>query len=230
MVNLRWIGILIAILLIIPGTSGFLVDQVNVTSVSSMGATLSANTTAPTPYTYYFDIGTSSGRYQTRTKTVYTNATPFSTEVKGLPLFPDITYYFRPVVVSGGIVGYGAEDSFITTTRIPVENTEEVQEYASGVWTMIDFEYDPLTSTTFLTEFWINEFGQLFFGIIFAIVFLALWIRMSDVTIPLLVGVITGTTMIGLMPPEWQQLGVALFSISLAGYLYILFKKRRIET
>jgi len=229
MVRYAWILVALCLCLCVSGVSGFIVDKTNVTSVTNMGATLSANTTACTPFTYYFDIGTSSGKYQSRTKTITTNSTAFSSVVSGLPIYPSTTYYYRPVVTSGGATAYGAEDSFTTLARTAVANTAEIQGHADSVWTLIDFEYDPLDTSEYLVGFWDNAFGQLFFGIVFAIVFLTLWIRMADITIPLLVGIITGTTMISLMPPEWQQVGIALFALSLAGYLYILFKKRRVE-
>ncbi len=222
-----WYTILAILLLI--GTGAAAVTDTTVSGITASSATLGASTTA-TNFSYYFDIGMSSGIYATRTATGYQNAAgTFSTVVKGYPLMPDTTYYVRPVVVSG-TPEHGPEATFTTAAHPAVSQQNEVSAHADRLQGIVAADYDLQIIGEDLVGFWTGAMGSLFFGLIFSIVFLSLWIRMADVTIPLLVGLLTGTTMIGLMPPEWQSIGYALFAVSLAGIIYMLYKKRRTES
>jgi len=222
-----WLVILTVLFLVSTTTAA--VTDTSVTGITASSATLWANTTSSN-FSYYFDIGTSSGAYSSRTSSEYQTETgEFSYQQKGYPLFPDTTYYIRPVV-STATTEYGPETHFTTSTHPTITQQDEVSDISDRLWSIVDADYDLMVIGDDLIGFWTDTMGTLFFGLIFSIVFLALWIRMADITIPLLIGLLTGTTLIGLMPPEWQSIGYALFAVSLAGFIYMLYKKRRVES
>ena len=77
----------------------------------------------------------------------------------------------------------------------------------------------PSVYTSLLTDmFWAMFFGG---------IFLAYWIRQEDVMLPSIVGMISGVTMIGLLPPSAQHIAYILLVISVAGTLYTIIKARR---
>lgn len=68
-------------------------------------------------------------------------------------------------------------------------------------------------------------FGQVFWGIVFAALFIMMWIRQEDVTIPSLLGLIIGASIWSLMPQDWIAMATSLMVISLAGLVYSMLKK-----
>ena len=77
----------------------------------------------------------------------------------------------------------------------------------------------PSIYTTLLTDM----FWAMFFGVIF----LAYWIRQEDVMLPSIVGLITGSVLIVMLPPSAQHIAYILLVISIAGTLYTIIKARR---
>jgi len=77
----------------------------------------------------------------------------------------------------------------------------------------------PSIYTTLLTDmFWAMFFGG---------IFLAYWIRQEDVMLPSIVGLITGSVLIVMLPPSAQHIAYILLVISIAGTLYTIIKARR---
>ena len=77
----------------------------------------------------------------------------------------------------------------------------------------------PSVYTSLLTDmFWAMFFGGLF---------LAYWIRQEDVMLPSIVGLITGSVLIVMLPPSAQHIAYILLVISIAGTLYTIIKARR---
>jgi len=77
----------------------------------------------------------------------------------------------------------------------------------------------PSVYTSLLTDmFWAMFFGG---------IFLAYWIRQEDVMLPSIVGMITGSVLIVMLPPSAQHIAYILLVISIAGTLYTIIKARR---
>jgi len=77
----------------------------------------------------------------------------------------------------------------------------------------------PCVYTSLLTDmFWAMFFGG---------IFLAYWIRQEDVMLPSIVGLITGSVLIVMLPPSAQHIAYILLVISIAGTLYTIIKARR---
>ena len=71
----------------------------------------------------------------------------------------------------------------------------------------------PSVYTSLLTDmFWAMFFGG---------IFLAYWIRQEDVMLPSIVGLITGSVLIVMLPPSAQHIAYILLVISIAGTLYL---------
>jgi len=80
-------------------------------------------------------------------------------------------------------------------------------------------EVIPSVYTSLLTDmFWAMFFGG---------IFLAYWIRQEDVMLPSIVGLITGSVLIVMLPPSAQHIAYILLVISIAGTLYTIIKARR---
>lgn len=68
-------------------------------------------------------------------------------------------------------------------------------------------------------------FGQVFWGIVFAALFIMMGIRQEDITIPSLLGLIIGASIWTLMPQDWVAMATGIMVISLAGLVYSMLKK-----
>ena len=77
----------------------------------------------------------------------------------------------------------------------------------------------PSVYTSLLTDM----FWAMFFGVIF----LAYWIRQEDVMLPSIVGLISGSVLIVMLPPSAQHIAYILLVISIAVTLYTIIKARR---
>lgn len=67
---------------------------------------------------------------------------------------------------------------------------------------------------------------QIFWGIVFAFVFIALFMRVGDVPLLVLFGLVAAGTILAFMPGEWQAIAQAFLVVGLAAIFYILIKGR----
>lgn len=67
---------------------------------------------------------------------------------------------------------------------------------------------------------------QIFWGIVFAFVFLALFMRVGDVPLLVLFGLLVAGTILAFIPGEWQAIAQAFVVVGLAAIFYILIKGR----
>jgi len=67
--------------------------------------------------------------------------------------------------------------------------------------------------------------GDIFWGLLFTVIFAMLWITMEDITIPALLGMIIGASIWSLLPGEWVKIGMSLTVISMAGIVYSYLRK-----
>ncbi len=72
-----------------------------------------------------------------------------------------------------------------------------------------------------------SAIGTIFWGILFALIFIMIWMRQDDVTIPSLLGLIIGLSLWAMMPSDWVSMAMSLSIISFFGIMYTLIKGRR---
>lgn len=70
------------------------------------------------------------------------------------------------------------------------------------------------------------QLSSMFWGFLFILSFGVMWIRQEDMTIPGIVGIIIGSTILTLFPADWKGLAMMLLVVSLAGLMYSLIKGR----
>lgn len=68
--------------------------------------------------------------------------------------------------------------------------------------------------------------GSVFWGFLFSMIFIMIWIRQEDITIPALLGLLIGGSMWTLMPADWVAFAMSLTIVSFAGLVYSLVKGR----
>lgn len=67
---------------------------------------------------------------------------------------------------------------------------------------------------------------QIFWGIVFAFVFIALFMRVGDVPLLVLFGLVVAGTIFAFIPGEWQGIAQAFLVVGLAAIFYMLIKGR----
>lgn len=67
--------------------------------------------------------------------------------------------------------------------------------------------------------------GSIFWGLLFSVIFVMLWITMEDITIPALLGIIIGASIWSLLPGDWVKIGMSLTIISMAGLVYSYLRR-----
>ena len=72
-----------------------------------------------------------------------------------------------------------------------------------------------------------SPLGSIFWGILFSLIFIMIWLRQEDVAIPSILGLIIGLSIWGLMPDDWVSMASSLSIISFFGIMYTLIKGRR---
>lgn len=69
-------------------------------------------------------------------------------------------------------------------------------------------------------------FGSIFWGLFFGSIFFVMWIRMEDITIPSLLGLLIGGSLWASLPQTWVSMAMSLTVISFAGLVYSIIKAR----
>jgi len=85
---------------------------------------------------------------------------------------------------------------------------------------------DPINMSTVASAPYTDLFGSVFWGILFSLIFIMIWIRQEDVTIPAILGLIIGSSLWAFMPGDWISFAMSLTVVSFAGLMYSLLKGR----
>jgi hypothetical protein len=85
---------------------------------------------------------------------------------------------------------------------------------------------DPMNMTVVGSAPYVDVIGVAFYGVLFATIFIMLWLRQEDITIPLLLGFIIGGSLWIFMPQDWVAVAMSLTAVSFAGLMYYLLKGR----
>jgi len=73
----------------------------------------------------------------------------------------------------------------------------------------------------------VDIFGSIFWGVVFSIIFIMIWLRQKDVTIPAILGLIIGLSLWSFMPADWVSMASSLSIVSFFGIMYTLIKGRK---
>ena len=150
----------------------------------------------------------------------------FSIYVQGLPLMAGQTYYYR---WTNGTYSSASELSFTMAAVGSVPPPTFGNAYQTIRAGGLNITALPFVSTSPYTDLMGN---QIVWGLIFAFIFIGYWIMSEDITIPVILGLITsgsllygGTLSLGI-PPEFVNIAQALLIISVIGLIYTLIRKR----
>lgn len=86
--------------------------------------------------------------------------------------------------------------------------------------------FDPVNLTNIAAAPYTDIFGTIFWGIVFSLVFVMIWERQEDITIPAILGLVIGSSIWGFFPPDWLPVAMSLTVVSFAGMMYSLIKGR----
>lgn len=217
--------ILLVVLFAPTVASSLIATTLPETNVLANGATFNGNVAAVVGSAdYWFEYGTNPASLNLKTPTETTTiAIPFSSVQEGTQFMAGTTYYYRAVASSGGVTVYGVTiESFTTSSITQVAN----HDFDAHFNELITSNFNLSNMTSVGAAPYTDVFGQIFWGFIFSLIFVMLWIRQEDVTIPSLLGFVIGGSIWTLMPPEWVSFAMSLTVISLFGIAYSLIKGR----
>lgn len=159
-------------------------------------------------------------KFRTDTRTVTGN---FTQTITGIPLIAGSTNYYKGYITnSTGASNSSVEGNF----TLPL--VTQITDYNFNVHTE-ELAYNGLNiSQTAITipSVYTDVVGSIFWGIIFGFIFVAIWIRQEDVSIPSLLGLLIGAVLLPTLPAEWVSLAYSLTIISFAGIMYSLIKSK----
>lgn len=207
--------LLLLAFLFIPGFVSAIPTTSAATMVGNNNATWSA--TGGSGTYGWFQWGMKSGQTWAHTPNVTITGGAFSYTMRGTPMFGNTAYYFKACDETG----CGAQQTFTTLVVTPlplttfgafaVNITENGFEPQNAFWNAMR----PYTAVTGET---------IFYGLIFALVFVGLWLRTRGTAVASMFGMICvglfASAAVGLqlgLPPEFVSVGQALLYLSLTG-------------
>lgn len=230
------IGIVISLFLLFPiGNCTITITTLNATNYTTNYVILNGNLTGLTePFAIvYFEYGALPGIYiYGTTEQNLTSNGVFNQTLEGIQLIPDQTYYFRTVgnENASSTLVYGSEKSFpldpLTTIPTPdfSKHYEELEEAKFNLTKLV--VVIPKTYTDLIEGTRENALA-LFTGVLFALIFIGIWIRQEDVGIPAILGMLLGGVLWALLPEEFTKIAYSLLIVSLGSLIYTLIKGRK---
>ena len=223
--KLLWIVSFVAMLSLIPTTTALPVMITNAASGVAAGtATLNGNAAGFVgTATVWFEYGTSPGLYTYKTTNQsMTVAGAYTHDISGMPLISGTTYYYRAVGVDSTGSSNGVEVSFTTSaiSAIPDYN------FDAHFTNLTDSELNPTNMSKTAAQPYTDLLGAIFWGVLYSAIFIMIWVRQEDITIPALLGLLIGGSMWTLMPADWVAFAMSLTIVSFAGLVYSLVKGR----
>ena len=188
-----------------------------VTGVTTRSATLNAAGGVGTCW-YTWGGNSVSQIYKTTNSTCGSSYT-----INGAPLLTSSTYYVR----NCDSTGCGNTVSFVT----PAATISGLTYYGTGVVTMFESGMNVTQVMGIIITPYTNTMtAPVTWGMLFLFIFLGLWIKPKDITIPLILAFIaggaiwSGTAALGI-PPEFESIGQGLMYAALAGLVFSWFTK-----
>ena len=171
----------------------------------------------------YLEYSSKSGIYNFKTpnQTVTANGT-FTAILSGAPLVEKKTYYYRAVAKDGLTTAKGAQFSFTTGTVTAITGYDFDAHFDELIADDLNISSMAATSAKPYTDI----VGAIFYGIVFGLIFLMMWLRQEDITVPSIVGLLIGGSIWSLMPPDWRPVAYSLMIVSFGGLMYSIIKGR----
>jgi len=174
----------------------------------------------PANTSVWFVYGTTSGSYSVRTRSMSLASSPsnFTYRIeRGMPA--GATVYYR----AGSSIGYSStEGSFVVPSLTPIPTTTWKSKIDELVDSDLNMEnYSQVVPTAFTGTIR----PDIFWGFVFGIVFIVIYIR-SDSMLPALLGMFIGATLSQYVAGEYKMVGNALLIISIGAMVYIIIKGR----
>ena len=178
--------------------------------------------------TYWFEYGRLPGMapYPFKTENI-TGGGNFSIRVEGLPLIAQQRYYGR--LCNETRCGLTELDwTMLDHSQAPVPTYARAYNtlMQGGRLNITNLPFSAMSPYTDLMGL------QIVWGLVFAFLFFGYWIMQEDITIPVILGLITsgsilygGTLSLGI-PPEFVIIAQALMIVSVIGLVYTLLRKR----
>ncbi|RLG23878.1 hypothetical protein DRN76_04785 [Methanosarcinales archaeon] len=155
-------------------------------------------------------------------------AAAYKGDSKGAPL-PTSTPTLPPGVsyVDHGGIFYGSYTDEACFTAIANETLKQTN-YGSYIDDLTDIstELNVTLWASILSEPYKERMGLSFFGILFILPFIAMWIRGTNTIIPSLLGLILGGFIWAYMPEKFVHMAYLFIIISIAGVVYGIFRQK----
>jgi hypothetical protein len=197
------------------------------TTITSGKATLNGhvNNTGTDPVCWFI-LGSGTGVYGYYSASVVPTAGTgnFSVSMEGMPLMANKTFYYRAVSANGRS---STEATFTVTGVTPIPTTTFSQYWDS----MQASNMTPPVFLNIMMDAFGGTFGggpngtRIFTGIIIGAAITFLLLRQENITIPLQIGFMAGSILLGLVAPEFVDLAFTLFIIALVGFGYALIRR-----
>lgn len=199
-------------------------------SLSCLPATLITTNSATLSCTLFLQNGSAkqwiqysgySNAYKFRTD-YQTVTSDFSQTITGLPLQAGGTYYYNIMLLYNGMTYSSGESSFTLPTVSQITGYQfdkHTQELADNG---LNISQTAITIPAAYTDI----VGSILWGIVFGFIFVMIWLRQEDVTIPSILGLLIGASLWSLMPPDWVLFAYSLTIVSFAGLIYSLIKSK----
>lgn len=218
-------------LILLSSVSGITITTNNATDVGTNYATFNASLAGliDSSATVWFEYGMVSNVYiyGTKKQTVTTDGS-FTQDVKGPNIIPGKTLYYRAVGnASGDVSGddtivYGVPESNITIPLTPLPTMDFGKDYEE----LKEAKFNLTKIAIVIPKTYTSIMGDMFFGLLFALIFIAIWLRHEDVGIPALLGMLVGGAIWAFLPGEFIRIAYSLIVISLGALIYQLIKGR----
>jgi len=201
-------------------------DVINTLSASGITTgevTLNGNTTNVSGSAivwFEYSGNPSSYIYKTSNQTISGNVS-FSSKIKGTPLMSGKTYYYKASGSYNNVEYDGTQKSFTMLTLDPTDYNFD-QHFTN----LTDSELNITKMSAVGASPYTDILGSIFWGILFAVIFIMIWLRQEDITIPALLGLIIGASLWASMPSDWTSMAMSLTVVSFAGLVFSLIKGR----
>jgi len=189
-----------------------------VTGVSQRDATFNMHGGATECWFQWGMSATATGMYRTENDTSCGSAYQY-----GSPLLTGSTYY----VQACDSTGCGNKVSFTTPAAIVSTRTY----YGTGIVTIFKNGFNVTQSASIIVSPYTNTMtAPVTWGMLFFFIFLGLWVKPKDITIPLILAMVcggaiwSGTSALGI-PPEFADIGQGLLYAAVAGLVFSWFSK-----
>lgn len=217
--NMKYPIFFVAVLILCITVSAIPATQ-PATAIGNNNVTLNGNGVTGT--TGWFQWAMKSGVVYAHLPNVTASGGVMNYTIRGTPLFGSTTYYYKACDPSG----CGAEVSFttlqVTPLPTPAINGVAIDTYTNDI--ISGGFYPPNVIYNSMRPYMAITTDTIFYGIIFAIIFVGMWLRTRGTATATIFGMIclmlftisVGGLGIGL-PPEFLAVGQALMYLSLTG-------------